>query len=80
MKIKPQKNAYQSHPPLEVTAKPSLQLQGSRYRDAIGYGVAIALPEDKMTQLSAEPHEQYAKSRSLEAEIRKRLGGTGIDI
>ena len=36
--------------------------------------------EDKMARLTAELAEQFAKSRELEDEIRRRLGGIGIDF
>lgn len=36
--------------------------------------------EDKMTRLTAELAEQFAKFRQLEDEIRKRLGGIGFEF
>ena len=36
--------------------------------------------EDKMARLTSELAEQFAKSRQLEDEIRKRLGGIGFEI
>jgi type I restriction enzyme M protein len=36
--------------------------------------------EDKMARLTSELAEQFAKSRHLEDEIRKRLGGIGFDF
>jgi type I restriction enzyme M protein len=36
--------------------------------------------EDKMARLTAELAEQFAKSRQLEEEIRKRLGGIGFEF
>jgi type I restriction enzyme M protein len=36
--------------------------------------------EDKMARLTSELAEQFAKSRQLEDEIRKRLGGIGFEF
>ncbi|MNP73023.1 N-6 DNA Methylase [compost metagenome] len=36
--------------------------------------------EDKMVRLTSELAEQFAKSRHLEDEIRKRLGGIGFEF
>jgi type I restriction enzyme M protein len=36
--------------------------------------------EDKMARLTSELAEQFAKSRQLEEEIRKRLGGIGFEF
>jgi type I restriction-modification system DNA methylase subunit len=36
--------------------------------------------EEKMTRLTVELVEQFAKSKKLEQEIRKRLGGIGYEL
>ena len=36
--------------------------------------------EDKMARMTTELAEQFAKSRDLEDEIRRRLGGIGLEF